>query len=232
MDGVAAGLLLVGVLSGMQFAAAVAGDGGPRGVHAICFQHGVGTWQGSRAAPSSRTPVAPRCPQKEEAEEPWDSYRNSFTLLMSKVGPGGGLLGMAWHGVARRGMVRYSNFAIEHGIAWQGIAWHGCGVAWHGVAWQGAAWQGMGAGWHGCGVAWVGMAWRDRAWHGVAWHWHCHGTASLAWHGTYHFADPRTTAVMPPPQRLQGYMRTVETLRDRLLATEWELGLRPIALQL
>lgn len=30
----------------------------------------------------------------------------------------------------------------------------------------------------------------------------------------------------------KGYMRTVESLRNRLMAGEWELGARPIALQL
>jgi len=30
----------------------------------------------------------------------------------------------------------------------------------------------------------------------------------------------------------QGYLRAVEALRQRLMASEWELGLRPIALQL
>lgn len=30
----------------------------------------------------------------------------------------------------------------------------------------------------------------------------------------------------------KGYLRTVEAMRNRLMASEWELGLRPIALQL
>jgi len=30
----------------------------------------------------------------------------------------------------------------------------------------------------------------------------------------------------------KGYLRTVESLRCRLMASEWELGQRPIALQL
>ena len=29
----------------------------------------------------------------------------------------------------------------------------------------------------------------------------------------------------------KGYLQAVETLRNRLMASEWELGLRPIALQ-
>lgn len=31
---------------------------------------------------------------------------------------------------------------------------------------------------------------------------------------------------------LQGYLRAMEALRNRLMASEWELGLRPIALQM
>ena len=30
----------------------------------------------------------------------------------------------------------------------------------------------------------------------------------------------------------KGYVQTVEQLRDKLLATEWEIGLRPIAMQM
>lgn len=33
------------------------------------------------------------CVQRDEAQEPWDSYRNSFTLLMSKVDRWGGSRG-------------------------------------------------------------------------------------------------------------------------------------------
>ena len=30
----------------------------------------------------------------------------------------------------------------------------------------------------------------------------------------------------------KGYLQTVDQLRDKLMATEWELGLKPIAMQL
>lgn len=40
------------------------------------------------------------------------------------------------------------------------------------------------------------------------------------------------TSQPSPPLVSQGYLRAVEALRDRLMASEWELGLRPIALQL
>ena len=49
---------------------------------------------------------------------------------------------------------------------------------------------------------------------------------------------PPIAAPPPPPPRSftllisKGYLRTVEALRNRLMASEWELGQRPIALQL
>lgn len=53
-------------------------------------------------------------------------------------------------------------------------------------------------------------------------------------------ARPTPSQHAPPPLRCasftlllsKGYLRTVETVRNRLMVSEWELGLRPIALQL
>lgn len=90
----------VGKLLGVGWRWAAAAEGGPLlwfAIHHMCARH--------------EPPAAPAppclychgcrtthllalllfiCVQRDEAQEPWDSYRNSFTLLMSKAGRWGG----------------------------------------------------------------------------------------------------------------------------------------------